>query len=376
MDVIWRAPLFDVTGYANEARSFVLGLDALGARVRASPIDWGFPHAPLRMERRERLRQLTRTRVGSAAIRVEHCFPPHWRTPPSGAVRIGRTMFETDRIPDDWVPHCNTAHEVWVPSDFNLETFAAAGVRREKLVVVPEAIRAADYDADVVPLDLGANGAFTFLSVFDWSWRKGWDLLVRAYCAQFSRAHDHVILALRVHSSYGLDAADIRRRIRRFMTERLHLLPQRAPDIVVLGVLPEEAMPRLYRAADCYVLPTRGEGWGRPFAEAMAAGVPVIGTRWGGQTHFMHDRNAHLIDVEALVRVPPHALREAPAYRGHRWAEPSVEHLGQLMRRVYERSAEAKVRALEAAVEIKRTYDAEVVCRGVIDRLSALAGAR
>ena len=37
-DIVWRAPLFDVTGYANDAREFVLGLAEAGARVRAVPI--------------------------------------------------------------------------------------------------------------------------------------------------------------------------------------------------------------------------------------------------------------------------------------------------------------------------------------------------
>lgn len=36
-------------------------------------------------------------------------------------------------------------------------------------------------------------------------------------------------------------------------------------------------MPHVYAAADAFVLPSRGEGWGRPHAEAMAMALPVIG---------------------------------------------------------------------------------------------------
>ncbi len=36
-------------------------------------------------------------------------------------------------------------------------------------------------------------------------------------------------------------------------------------------------LPSVYRTMDCFVLPTRGEGWGRPIVEAMAMGLPVIG---------------------------------------------------------------------------------------------------
>ena len=39
----------------------------------------------------------------------------------------------------------------------------------------------------------------------------------------------------------------------------------------------QTAMPSLYKSVDCFVLPSRGEGWGRPQTEAMAMGLPVIG---------------------------------------------------------------------------------------------------
>ena len=44
------------------------------------------------------------------------------------AYRIGRTMFETDSLPQHLVQHCNAMDEVWVPSEFNRETFISAGV--------------------------------------------------------------------------------------------------------------------------------------------------------------------------------------------------------------------------------------------------------
>jgi glycosyltransferase involved in cell wall biosynthesis len=38
----------------------------------------------------------------------------------------------------------------------------------------------------------------------------------------------------------------------------------------------------LYNLADVYVMPSRGEGFGFVFLEAMACGVPVIGSRLDG----------------------------------------------------------------------------------------------
>ena len=55
----------------------------------------------------------------------------------------------------------------------------------------------------------------------------------------------------------------------------------------------------MYRAANAFVLPTHGEGWGRPIMEAMAMQLPVIATNWSGQTAYMNDWNAFPIPVSA-----------------------------------------------------------------------------
>jgi glycosyltransferase involved in cell wall biosynthesis len=48
-------------------------------------------------------------------------------------------------------------------------------------------------------------------------------------------------------------------------------------------------MGRFYRALDLFILPTAFESFGRVFVEAMAAGVPTIGTRVGGVPEIITD---------------------------------------------------------------------------------------
>ena len=59
---------------------------------------------------------------------------------PASTYCIGRTTFETDRVPRAWVPKINTQHQVWVPSPFNVRTFSQAGVYSEKLRFVPSCL--------------------------------------------------------------------------------------------------------------------------------------------------------------------------------------------------------------------------------------------
>ena len=212
-------------------------------------------------------------------------------------------MFETDRIPDSWVFHCNELDEIWVPSHFNLETFAASGVARRKLRVLPELVDEREFDPGRhQPLPLSNRRGFNFLSVFEWSSRKGWDVLLSAYFREFS-LDDDVCLYLKTYlmNEPERDALQIIWERIRAHVEKLDLGDKTWPKIEVLGgQIPTKDLPRLYKATDCLVVPSRGEGWGRPHHEAMMMGLPVIATNWSANTDFMNQGNSYLLDFQLV----------------------------------------------------------------------------
>ena len=284
--LLWRGPLTDPSGYAAGGRAFVRGLVELGAAVRAEPQVWNHRVA-LSPADRALLGPLLGADLGRIDARVEHTFPPLADLDSPGPLRVLRTMFETDRIPPAWVEPCNRADEVWVPTEHNREAFAAAGVDGERLVVIPEPFELDRLDRDAAPLELpGAHGT-VFLAAFDFSLRKGWDVLLDAWCSTFS-AQDDVTLVLKVWSTTrGMTATTIHEAIGARIASLGHD-PARVPDIVVVDdLLAAEAMAALYAACDVYVAPTRGEGWGRPIMEAMAMGRPAIATAWSGPGAFV-----------------------------------------------------------------------------------------
>lgn len=353
MNLLYYGRFFETSGYAAEARSYALGLRRMGWQIRLMTLPERFPCRDL-LDPADlaELDAMAATAIKPSAALL-HQKPDTY--PETGCpTQIARTTFETDRIPTDWAGRLNRLTEVWVPSRFNLESFAAGGVRPEKLRLVRQGIDTARFHPDAPPHPLIAQRGFTFLSAFTWQDRKGWDLLLRAYLTEFT-ADDDVSLVIWAQPFYrrpGQMAAEVET----LMQQELKLTAGRTPPIqLVTAPCPDSAMPGIYTACDAFVLPTRGEGWGRPFAEAMACGLPAIGTRWGGNLDFMTDENSFLIETDGLV--PVAAGVEVRNFRGHRWANPSVEHLRQLMRQVASDPAKAAERGARARADMAARWD-------------------
>lgn len=119
---------------------------------------------------------------------------------------------------------------------------------------------------------------------------------------------------------------------------------------------------------DCFVIPSRGEGWGRPHIEAMSMGLPVIATNWSGNLEFMKPWNSYLIKVDDLIEIP------SGPFAGHKWANPSILHLQSLMREVFTHPEKAKARGSVAEIYIRKNYSPEAISSIIlkhIDRISS-----
>ncbi|CAN6223989.1 unnamed protein product [Urochloa humidicola] len=311
--VLWMAPFASGGGYCSEAWSYVAALDthaAAGAGKNftlsiaqhgdlESPEFWiGLPEPSRTWRTGSPPRGASSPAPSSSATAspargTRPCMRPCPARPPgTTSLVIGRTMFETDRVSPEHVRRCNQMDAVWVPTDFHVSTFVKSGMDRAKVVKVVQAVDVEFFDPAkhvALPLPIGVSvmvpegstleiehgdpkgRGFLFLSVFKWEQRKGWDVLLRAFLQEFSGADD-VVLYLLI-SAYHSDTNFIGQ-IHRFVKETGIKEPVEgwAEIRVINEHVPRSALPSLYKAADAFVLPTRGEGWGRPVVEAMAMG--------------------------------------------------------------------------------------------------------
>lgn len=74
-----------------------------------------------------------------------------------------------------------------------------------------------------------------------------------------------------------------------------------------VGVLPADGIPKILAESDIFVRPSRAEGFGVSFIEAMATGVPVVTCPSGGIVDFVIDHETGLLvppdDPERLAEV-------------------------------------------------------------------------
>jgi glycosyltransferase involved in cell wall biosynthesis len=83
---------------------------------------------------------------------------------------------------------------------------------------------------------------------------------------------------------------------------------QLSERIELLGAVPHEQIATLYSSADIFVLASHFEGYGMAYAEAMAHGLPIIGTT-GGATADTVPPNAGVLVDPGNVKTLTRALR-------------------------------------------------------------------
>lgn len=320
---------------------------------------------------------------GRDAVRLAVGLPEYARY--DGArVKALYTMWESSEAPSGdraWGPHLERADVVIVPAEFSRKVFLDAAPRAN-IKVVPLGLDAESWPVQRRERRRGAP--FVFLMVGDLSSRKGWRLAYQAFYKAFGddpgaqlvmKTRGHSELATEtLHPRYvpahnadgtpmiGPDGRQIVMRNREPVRYYAHngdwgpqpwgCPPRGDQNVRILrGEWSKRRLLKLYAAADCFLWPSLGEGWGYPPREAAATGLPVITCAHTGMT-----------DADEWAYTIPFEEDRVPALFRHWGGQcgffplPDVDALAERMRWVYEhREAAAHFGALASRVVTRRT---------------------
>ena len=345
--ILLTGPVFDASGHSRINRAIGHALiESPEFESALGPTAWPTV-AKQALKQGESLWKGSNVQLERVDLTIRHQWPPDFARTRAGKL-VCILPWEHRAVPVRWIEDIETnVDEVWTPSQFTRNALLEGGLSAERVHVVHNGIDPEIFRPDGPATRPPNSKGFVFLFVGGTIRRKGIDLLLQAYADAFMPDEDVTLVIKDLGSksfySHNTKLGDVRQ----FAARRT------APHTIVLTEeLEDAALAALYRGADAFVLPYRGEGFGMPLIEAMACGKPIITTGAGPALEFCSDREGYLIPAQK-VRVPEPAPPLGPLSGEWTWFEPSVVSLAQTMRHVYEHRDEAANRGRRAAAAIE-----------------------
>lgn len=300
-------------------------------------------------------------------ILIRHAFPPNGA--PTSSKLVVMQPWEYFAVPDLWMALCSKrAVALWSNSSFTRNIYIANGIDPAQASRLPLGYDPSIFFPNHKPHQ--HDRSFRFLFVGGFIERKGVDLLLEAFCREFSRREDVTLVV----NDTGINHVYKNSPLRDILEERLS--STFAPRIEHIAEdLSPEALGDLYRACDCLVQPYRAEGFCLPALEAMACGLPVIVTHGGPTDDFVQEGCGWKV---ASIRVPIGQLPGLESALPQGWFEPDLRDLRLAMRAAYEDAAITREMGRVAAKAVARFTWKEVASQyaEAIRRIESRADAK
>lgn len=369
IEVKIRGHFYEAGGYAKVNRNLVFGLTDLDVKVAIEATNK--TNNELNENDIKKLSKINYC-VGKNAIVIDSMIPT-FSNLSGGRYRILYTTIEACSVPQQFLDTLQTYNEVWVTSDFCKEVLQKYNLKIP-IYVMPDSVDTELYHENYEPIQFNPPlKDFVFISVFGWSYRKGYDVLLKSYLEEFTAKDDVSLLIVSRYLCNSNKSDIVRDTIKQYIGR---YDKNNVPHIVRHSqVVPENQMPNLYCSANAFVCYTRGEGFFIPACEASLCGLPVISTNHSGHIMFLKKDNSTLIDVDQIV----------PMQRGlmhvHYWDDqlfPSltspkvINDAKKAMRNVYEDYFSAKEKNKKLQNFVKENYDVKTICEKIKNRLQII----
>jgi glycosyltransferase involved in cell wall biosynthesis len=350
--VIWTGPVWGIGGMASDVRGIGAAAEVAPSVVlRLEDLNWGEPAVePEPGEQRKRIdaslwRPLP---AGGEHIHVWHGPLEHFHPDISEPITVARVV-AGDEPPSTVLLDIAVGLDwLWLPSQFDCDVLAEAGVPREKLRILPGCVNVDD-NSGVMSVDLETGRRFNFTSMVRLT-DPGLEVLVRAFVREF-KAKEDVALVLILRTPPGQSVEQLTAELQALIQREVGgVTRELAPINLRVGQLSEDGIRALLAASQAYVEP-RPSTWGMGVLEAMARCLPIVGTQIGPNAGRLNSGNSFSI-ASALT--------------------PAL--LGRLMRQAFSSPKEARRRGVSARADVEAKHSPQAVgqrLRQLVDELQA-----
>lgn len=256
-------------------------------------------------------------------------------------------VFESTRVPEIIMRTMLRADVVWVPSDWGRDTLIANGLDSERVDVVPEGVDTHRYHPWQVR---SQRPVCRFLTVGKFEQRKSQLETLEAWAGVFSQRQD---VELVIKTGYFTNSeAKAQQLVHAVRSRHLNNVE------VIWGDMDTDALTHLYRSADVFVLPSRGEGWGLPLIEAAAIGLPVVTTWYSGHTQYLQSSSVVPVAYDLEPIGCPEFQQYYPTADGNwgHWARPRVDSIAVALQYALDNLSTLTAKAKQNAMAIRRQF--------------------
>lgn len=387
--MIFCGPVETVSGYGSHARDLILSLIKMDKfDIKILPINWG--DTPMNAldtnnsDHIEILERITNEPISSKPdIWIQCTIPSEFQS--VGKYNIGITAgIETDVCSPEWIEGCNKMDLIIVPSIHAKNIFIETSYeKREKstgdslglikikkpIEVLHEGVRTDIYNKSN-SLETSVNEKlnsikedFAFLFVGHWlkgdfgEDRKDVSGLIYTFLNRFKDTKNPPALVLK--TSMGTFSESGKNQILNKINQiKSNINSKKLPNIYLMyGDLNENEMNTLYnhKKIKAFVSFTKGEGYGRPIAEFMTTGKPIIVSGWSGHLDFINP-NSHILLKGQLKPVHESAVWNTIINKGSKWFSVDYDNASKKLFDVHSKYSFHLSKSKVSMWDIKNTW--------------------
>lgn len=280
-----------------------------------------------------------------------------------GHYNIAFWLWEVEDFPSEWTMAINLLDEIWTPAEFISRTIRK--ITDKPVYTVPYAVTA---EADTVKYDRKYFGLpedkFLYLMMYDTfsiKERKNPEGVVKAFKEAFSENREDVGLVMKVNSANEEEWNYINELIKPY--NNVYFVDRNLSKIEVNSLVAD---------VDVFVSLHRAEGFGLVMAEAMLNHTTCISTNWSGNTEFMNEDVACMVDYEMTMLnkfIPPYK-------KGYKWAEPDVNQAAGYMKKLADDKDSCKAMSESAYSYVKDKLSKEKAIYNIDTRVKQICDRR
>lgn len=292
-------------------------------------------------------------------VTLNLCPPEHLSLP--GGLNVAMTQNGFSEILPDWVEKLKGPELLLVPSEYDQEVFKKYDLPAE---ILPQAS-----DPEFFKPGPKTDGKFRVLNVATFNFRKGQDLILRAW-KDFAGAGDKSVeLVFKTGRQQGGKELLMKLMYRYKM--------QNYQNITIDSKVSSPMdMVKLYNNSSVLVTASRGEGWNMPNTEAMCCELPVVSAFSTGMKMYLTDQNSYPLKAK-----PIQLQHHERTYWSDGWLKkygvlPTAElydiepaDLAQTLKHIKANYSEAQEKAKQARKDIQAQFTWPIVTKQLHDYL-------